>query len=240
MIHNFRRRHFGLDLANFRLACDDGLFSQYYYYPILEKLDTEITFFITTSFIKPGPSRKRFDGKYLSYVKSPEYMYDAVAHSRFDPFMTIEEVKWLASRGTVRFGAHSHYHDVILTTKPPKKPNSLWKIRRLSLQPEEIDQTHGIRSKLAYRGLERKSGKFVDRSEKEWLDYVKHDTECCLNWFQKHLSLQPTDYCFPFNEHNDRLISILNSFGFTTFFNGPRQKDKRVLLRTDVDQLPAP
>jgi hypothetical protein len=77
----------------------------------------------------------------------------------------------------------------------------------------------------------------VRRTRAQWLEFVKYDTECCLRWFQRHLDIQPTAYCLPFNEYCDRLIQVLEGFGFTTFYNGRRNKNNTVIARVDIDKL---
>jgi hypothetical protein len=94
-----------------------------------------------------------------------------------------------------------------------------------------------IRSRLAYRGYTCKKGRLVRRSSQEWLDFVKYDTEACLEWFDAHLGYQPTDYCLPFNEFSRGLIAVLKGFGFTTFYNGRRKMGGTVIPRIDIDKL---
>ena len=67
MIHDWRREYFDLDLDQYRLTFDDGLFSQYYYFPLLKNHPDKLIFFITTSFIKPGKARPQFSGAHLDH-----------------------------------------------------------------------------------------------------------------------------------------------------------------------------
>ncbi|RJQ58121.1 MAG: polysaccharide deacetylase family protein [Desulfobacteraceae bacterium] len=237
-IHDFRKDYFKMDLKQYRLSFDDGLYSQFYYFPMLEELDTELIFFIVTSFVRPGPPRKLFDGRHPKFPKSRDCMYDAHVRGRFDPFMTTEEIQYLASQKNVRIGAHSHFHDVVLTAVPLKKPNSRWKIEKLPDLPEDRRHSQSIRSRIAFRGYEAKNGGISRRSTADWIDYMKYDTECCIRWFHKHLGFQPTLYSFPFNEYNPLLVSILKSFGFETLFNGRKSRGS-VSNRLDIDMLAA-
>lgn len=237
MIHSMRKEFFDLDLAAFRLSFDDGLYSQYYYYPLMAELNTEKIFFITTSMIAPGPARNMFDGEHLPFVKSPRYMHIAYSRSDFSYFMTTEEVAFLKAQKNVCIGAHSHFHDVTLTSYLPKKPNSKWKRDRLAGYPAYLTRALAIRSRLNYRGYAYRKGRLVRRTREEWLEFVRRDTDCCLNWFHTHLGFQPTCYCMPFNEYSDTLIEVLKGFGFTTFYNGRRGKDGTVVPRTDIDKL---
>ena len=68
MIHDIHKNYFDLDLSPYRLTFDDGLFSQYYYYPLLKSHPGDLTYFITTSFIKPGTARDMYAGEYVATV----------------------------------------------------------------------------------------------------------------------------------------------------------------------------
>jgi peptidoglycan/xylan/chitin deacetylase (PgdA/CDA1 family) len=76
----------------------------------------------------------------------------------------------------------------------------------------------------------------IRRTVSQWGEFVRYDTERCLDWFHRHLNFQPTAYCLPFNDYSDRLIEVLKNFGFTTFF-GRRAKNTTVIARTDIDRL---
>ena len=123
MIHDIRKEYFDLNLDQYQLTFDDGLFSQYYYFPLLKSHPGKLTYFITTSFIKPGKARSMFTGEYISYLKSKKYGYRTFVEGKFDHFMTIEEVQAILNRTKVQIGVHSHFHDVILTSSHPRKKN---------------------------------------------------------------------------------------------------------------------
>ena len=239
MIHDLRKEYFDLDLDPYRLTFDDGLFSQYYYFSLLKKHPAELTFFITTSFIKPGKARSRYDGEYLSYLKSKKYSYRTFIEDRFDHFMTLEEIQELAAQSNVRIGVHSHFHDVILTRthSSRRKPLNRWKLARFENRPEIAAEDLSIRSRLAFQGYYLKDDKLARRSEAQWEEYIKYDTELCLNWMQDHLGFTPDRYCFPFNEHNEKLISVLKTFGFKQFFAARPGKSTEVVGRVDIDSL---
>ena len=73
MIHDIRPEYFALNLNQYRLTFDDGLFSQYYYFPLLKNDPGELTYFITTAFIQPGKARSMYAGKYVSHLKPKKY-----------------------------------------------------------------------------------------------------------------------------------------------------------------------
>jgi len=239
MIHDIRKEYFDLSLDRYRLTFDDGLFSQYYYFPLLKNQPGKLTYFITTSFIKPGKTRSMFSGEYISYLKSKKYSYRTFIESKFDHFMTLEEVQKLSDQSNVRIGVHSHFHDVILTRTHPRKRKSLskWKLERFQNLPDMTGEDLNIRSKLAFQGFNFSDGLLMRRNAAEWEDYIKHDTELCLGWMEDNLGFRPDWYCFPFNEHNEKLITILKTYGFKKFFAARPGKSTEVLGRTDIDSL---
>ena len=44
-------------------------------------------------------------------------------------------------------------------------------------------------------------------------------------------------YCFPFNEHNEKVISILKTFGFKKFFAARPGDSREIIGRVDIDSL---
>jgi len=239
MIHDIRKEYFDLNLDQYRLTFDDSLFSQYYYSPLLINHPGKLTYFITTSFIKPGKARSMFAGQYIPYLKSKKYGYRTFVEGKFDHFMTIEELQAISNRTNVRIGVHSHFHDVILTRTHPRKrkPISKWKLERFRILPDMSREDLSIRSKLAFQGFNYRDGLLMRRTESEWEAYIKYDTELCVGWMEDKLGFAPDMYCFPFNEHNEKLISILKTYGFKKFFAARSGKSSEVRGRLDIDSL---
>jgi len=239
MFHDLRREHFELPLDRFRLTFDDGLYSHYYYAPCFESHPQVLTFFITTAFIRPGAARRVFSGRYLEYREAAFYAERALLDGDFSAYMTVEEVQRLSARPNVRIGAHSHFHDVTLTDVHPKRPRatSPWRLKRLGSVPADLLGGMSIRSRLAFQGSEFSAGRLRPRSEAEWEDYIRRDTELCLEWFARHLNRQPDLYGFPFNEYSPKLIAILKTYGFREFYAGSSVKHAEVIGRTDVEDL---
>jgi hypothetical protein len=52
-----------------------------------------------------------------------------------------------------------------------------------------------------------------------------------------NLGFTPQLYCFPFNEHTEKLILILKSFGLNKFFAARPGKSTPVHGRIDIDSL---
>ncbi len=238
-IHDIRKEYFDLDLGAYRLTFDDGLFSQYYYFQFFKDHPEKLTYFIATSLIKPGAARPVFNGRYLPYLKSKKYMYRTFAEGRFDHFMTVDELQALSRHENVDIGVHSHFHDVILTRSLPHKQKAIspWKHERIQAAKEIAPEAVSIRSKLAFKGVEVSEGKLIARSQSAWEDFIKHDTERSLKWFERYLKIQPKVYAFPFNEYSDTFVRILKSLGFEQFYAArPRNKEK-ITGRIDIDSL---
>ena len=238
-IHDVRKEYFDLNLKSYRLTFDDGLYSQFYYFPLFKNHPEPLTYFITTSFIKPGKIRRLDAGEDLPYLKSKKYMYKTFAEGRFDHFMNVEELQEICRHENVQIGAHSHFHDVILTRthSHKRKPLSPWKMERMKhIKGVSFDE-FSVRSKLAFKGYETDGGKLIPRTETAWEDFIKYDTELCLKWFEKNLNIQPSLYGFPFNEYSSKFVEILQAFGFKEFF-AARPKNKAVITgRIDIDSL---
>jgi hypothetical protein len=239
MIHDLKPEYFALPLADYRLTFDDGLFSHYYYHPLLAGMPGGLTFFIATALIRPGPLRPRFTGRHLEHVPSGVYARSAFIEGRLDDFMTADEVAYLASQPNVRIGAHSHFHDVILTDVHPRrpKPPSAWKTERFRDVPEALRRGLSIRSRLAFQGAEYRDGRLDPRSEARWRQYIREDTERCLEWFQRCLGRVPEVYAFPFNEYSGPLLEILRAYGFREFYASRRPRDPSLVPRIDIDRL---
>jgi len=239
MIHDVRRAYFDLPLEQFQLTFDDGLYSQYYYLPLLENHPAPLVFFIATGFIQPGAARGVFEGQWRPYLKSKRYMYRAMIEKERDFYMTVDEVIRLAALPNVVIGAHSHFHDVILTRTHARKrkPPSDWKLARFADVDDPAGKGFSIRSRLAFRGYDARRGRVERRTRSEWEDYIKYDTECCLSWFERHLGFTPDRYCFPFNEYSSPLVTLLQSFGFRYFYARRAAPNDLIRPRKDIDRL---
>ncbi len=239
MIHDIRKEYFDLDLHPYRLTFDDALFSQYYYFSLFSSHPQALTYFVTTSFIKPGKARNLFAGDYIPYLKTKKYGYRTFIEGRYDHFMNVEEIQFLSDQPNVRIGVHSHYHDVVLTRTHArkKKPLSQWKMERFSGFSELADQDFSIRSRLAFQGFNLENGVLTRRTMTQWEDDIKSDTELCIQWVEENLGFTPDIYCLPFNEHNEKLLSILKSFGFKKFFAARPGTSTDVQGRVDIDSL---
>ncbi|MGD9078973.1 MAG: polysaccharide deacetylase family protein [Desulfobacterales bacterium] len=238
-IHDIRKEYFDLNLDAYQLTFDDGLYSQFYYFSLFKDHPQKLTYFVTTSLIEPGTARPVFNGRYLPYLKSKKYMYRTFVEGRHDHFMNVEELQEICGQKNVQIGAHSHFHDVILTRTHPhkRKPLSSWKLERMRVSKEFSHEEFSIRSKLAFKGHTIDDGKLIPRSETAWEDYIKYDTELCLKWFEQNLNIHPKLYAFPFNEYSTKYVMILKTFGFKQFFAARPKNKKEITARIDIDSL---
>jgi hypothetical protein len=166
-------------------------------------------------------------------------MYRAMIENKRDFYMTAGEVRRLAGRPNVIIGAHSHFHDVILTRTHAKKrkPPGDWKLARFADVEDPVGRGFSIRSRLAFQGYVVRGDKIEQRTRSQWEDYIRQDTERCLNWFERHLGFTPDRYCFPFNEYSSPLVTILQSFGFRYFYAARATANDLIHPREDIDRL---
>jgi peptidoglycan/xylan/chitin deacetylase (PgdA/CDA1 family) len=241
MIHDLKPEFFRLPLERYRLTFDDGLFSQYYYFPLLSAHPHPLLFFITTSLIREAPARAGFDGRYLVHRTTGAYSRRAFIEGSREDFMTLEELRFLADQPQVRIGAHSHFHDVTLTPVHPKtpRPPSPWRQARFSHVPGPLRRGLSIRSRLAFAGCEFRNGRLETRTDREWHDFIRRDTELCLEWFHRRLGRTPEAYCFPFNEYAAPLLAILRSYGFREFYGGASPREPCLIPRREIESLGA-
>ena len=153
--------------------------------------------------------------------------------------MTTEEIQELAARPNVQIGVHSHWHDVIPSSSHSRKRKALsqWKLARFDYSPAIAKHDLSIRSKIAFQGYHLQGGALSRRTMAEWEDYIKRDTELCLKWAEDNLGIIPESYCFPFNEHNEKVLGILKTYGIKRFYAARPGKSGNVFGRIDIDSL---
>lgn len=112
---NDSRKIFNFPLFQYDLAFDDGLFSQYYYWPILRVVKTKKIFFISTDLIGSGKPRQQFRIKkpeFLNFPDTFESMKLYKTKNIKDNYMNIEELKIISESKLedVEIGGHGHKH----------------------------------------------------------------------------------------------------------------------------------
>lgn len=91
-----------LPLEDYILTFDDGLYSQYKFWPELRALNTVKIFFISTNIVCTG-------------TQSDEYISCRDAHSKAfagntENYMTLEQIREMSQDANVIIGGHSHTH----------------------------------------------------------------------------------------------------------------------------------
>lgn len=225
MIHELNKEHFDrVDLGLYNLTMDDGNYFQYYYSPLLAGFDVII--FPITQYVQFRPPRGTFKGKFLVAPSRKEMMAQWKIYGDYQNAINLEELTILIEQGW-EVGAHSHFHELTLDFGKYERLNG-WR-KKMFMEAAGIpDKNYYATSRLAKAGFEIRNGETHNRTQQEYVDFIRLDTERCLEWFHKYLNIRPTKYCFPFNRSSDLLIEELKAFGFKEFFGQER---------IDIDRL---
>lgn len=90
------------DLKNYTLTFDDGLYSQFYYYQNLKKIDTQKIFFISSNIICEGKQSSTFPTCQEAHEKS--------FSGNKEDYMSLEQIQFLNGEEDVTIGGHGHFH----------------------------------------------------------------------------------------------------------------------------------
>ena len=112
MIHEVTEDMFDLPLEDYILTFDDGLYSQYFYYPRFRALNTQKLYFISSNIVCTGPQGNSFPTCRVAHAKARD--------GNYEDYMTLEQIKELAKDPLVTIGCHGHDH-IDLTTIPSLK-----------------------------------------------------------------------------------------------------------------------
>ena len=220
MIHEVNDKHINVIDNDQILTFDDGLFSQYSYIDqIRQKNKQTKLFFISPSLIydKDILRLKFQDNNFPDCTFAMEQHF---IHNNNYNYLTPLELQYINAYNDITIGAHSFYHDVILTNQPRRVPS--WRFYKYSHIPDNIRYLVSVESMLTHHGVFVKNGKTIPRTDIQLEQYIREDTEKCLEWFYKYLKFQPIDYCFPFNSISTLLMTILKEYGFKNFY-GPER-----------------
>ena len=102
MVHTIRDEFLKLELEDYILTFDDGLYNHFCYYPKLKHIQTEKIFFISTNIISNTKQSK-------SFLSSEECHKKAFMGNKED-FMNLEQLQYLSKETNVFIGGHSHFH----------------------------------------------------------------------------------------------------------------------------------
>lgn len=160
MIHEFNESLFKLDLQNYILTFDDGLFSQFFYYPKIAKIPTEKIFFISTGIICESKQS-------LSFPSCVEAHEKAFSGNKED-YMTKEQIHFLLNQKDVKIGGHSHSHTRLSQFKSLKekvdyiesdtKNMMNWFEKNLNFKPKDFCFPYNENMNGMYNNLLKKYG----------------------------------------------------------------------------------
>jgi hypothetical protein len=185
-VHSVCEDLFKLELNDYILTFDDGLFSQYFYWEYIHRIAPNSILFIPTraimlsNFIRP-----RYYGEFIKFRDCFQAMRRWKQCNLHDDYMTLGEIKFLIENYNVRIGGHGHRH-----LEPMLYKDSL--VDSIKIMKEDIDQM--------------------------------------FNWFKIHLSITPTEFCFPFNKEDSYLKRILEDKGITQFYGKERTEIETLCL----------
>lgn len=150
VIHEIRKEFFDAPLKNYNLTFDDALYSQYYYWPLIKKIKTYKTFFISTNLIGSGPKREQFSGEYKEFSSCYESLDLWRVEGNNNNYMRLSELKKMVDDGA-NIQAHSHKHTKYYEGSLFKQINDMrkdtesmltWFKKHLDLIPDEYAYPH--------------------------------------------------------------------------------------------------
>lgn len=99
---------------NYILTFDDGLYSQYYYWPEIKKIPVKKIFFISSGILSNGQQSTTFP--------TCQEAHEKAFNGNFEDYMTTDQVKELLEDPLVEVGGHghSHKHPNLFTTEVSK------------------------------------------------------------------------------------------------------------------------
>jgi hypothetical protein len=212
VVHALRPGGLRVDLSGFlEVTLDDCLHSQYANWPG-EEVSVPIVLFVSPFLLHKGGHRD------AGVPSAEDAMRRRFLLGRTDDYMTLDELMRVASDPRVTVGCHSYFHATVLSMDHVGLPLS-W----LDVDGGRLgSKLFTLRSRLSVTGYDVDYGRFRRRTMEEYEEFVRTDTEMCLEWFRRHLGISPRKYCFPFNDESETLTEILTGYGFTEFYGRER------------------
>jgi hypothetical protein len=110
-IHGINPIFFKCNFKDYILTFDDGLYSQYYYLPLIKEMKNQKIFFICSGLVGNDKKREQFNGVYKEF---PDCYHSLATYRKSGDksnYMNLDEVKNLVdSIGLENVGCHSHNH----------------------------------------------------------------------------------------------------------------------------------
>jgi hypothetical protein len=105
MIHEVSEWMFDLPLHEYILTFDDGLYTQYKYIDLIDRIETEKIFFISTNIVA-GEGVEQIDS-FISCSQAHEIYFNT---GELKYYMNWSQIKDISRRYRCSIGGHSHYH----------------------------------------------------------------------------------------------------------------------------------
>lgn len=119
-VHSVCEDFFKLILKDYTLTFDDALYSQYFYWEEIDKIDCEKILFIPTGAIRLTKDiRERFVGEYVKFDDCFQSLKKWKYFDNRENYMTLGEIKYLIDNYNITIGGHSHNHEHVSSTNSP-------------------------------------------------------------------------------------------------------------------------
>lgn len=134
-VHSVCEDLFKLNLSDYILTFDDGLFSQYFYWDLIYNnvSSSSVLFIPTRAIILSNFTRPRFSGRFIKFRDCFQAMKRWKQCNMHDDYMTLGEIKFMIENYNVKIGGHGHRH-----LEPMIYKNSL--VDSVKIMKEDIDQ----------------------------------------------------------------------------------------------------
>ena len=108
MVHEMREEFFDFPLEDYILTFDDGLYSQYYFFKDIKKINTDKIFFISTEIVADEDVQQSMDFPTCSEAHD-EFFNTGEA----DHYMKWSQIEIIHNTSNCIIGGHSHSHQRI-------------------------------------------------------------------------------------------------------------------------------
>lgn len=105
MIHEFKKEMLDLNLEDYILTFDDGLYTQYLFLEELKQIDTKKIFFISTDIICPENEQQIGD-----FITCREAHQNYFTKNKTAYYMKWSQIKEINEDQNCIIGGHSHFH----------------------------------------------------------------------------------------------------------------------------------
>lgn len=184
-IHGIDPKFFGkLQLRDYVLTFDDGLFSQYYYWPLLRNLPVKKIFFITTNFIGVDGlgKRKYWKGKMQEFPNCFEALEDYRETGNKENYMRLEELQEIMQEHNVIIGGHGHNHIKFYHNRNQMEQDVIsmmeWFDKHLGFRPKHYAYPHYV-SPVGMDAILRKYG--IKHTYGDWRIEIEQEINILSN-----------------------------------------------------------